>query len=232
MTTVAQQYTAKWRPIIEPIASKYGINPDFVLTQMAHESMWGNTLPTGSHNYAGITETRKGVKGVKANDSGKIRRFRKFENDQAFAEFYVDMLARLYPGTTTAKTIDEFSAALQDGKRKYAESPSYKAALATVYNDHYADGSANETINESKDASSNSDKVYQAQPGLADYTLAMAQQGYPVGPIKLSEVDDKDPYAALWGVKAPSSPSQTAVTPSRGPIQRGGNFEYIWGLKK
>lgn len=222
MTTVAQQFTAKWRPIIEPIATKYGFNPDFILTQIAQESGWGQHTPTGSHNYAGITDPRRNSDGVVASDNGNSRKFRKFASDQAFAEYYVDMLSRLYPGTTKAKTIEEFSAALQDGKRKYAESPTYKKALSTVYNDHYATGSAD----------GYKPNTQPAGVGLADYALARAQAGQPVTVPTLPKEDYKDPYADMWGVKPVTSSSSTTVTPSRGTAYKGGNFEYLWGVKK
>lgn len=222
MTTVAQQFTAKWRPIIEPIATKYGLNPDFVLTQIAQESGWGQHTPTGSNNYAGITDPRRKSDGIVASDNGNSRKFRKFANDQAFAEYYVDMLSRLYPGTTKAKTIEEFSAALQDGKRKYAESPTYKDALKTVYNDHYATGSAN----------GYTPSTQSAGVGLADYALARAQVGQPVTVPTLPAEGYKDPYADIWGVNPGASSGATLVNPSRGTAQKGGGFEYLWGIKK
>lgn len=46
MPTVAQQFTEEWLPIlIEPVARKYGINPEFMLSQIALESRWGQTTP-------------------------------------------------------------------------------------------------------------------------------------------------------------------------------------------
>lgn len=231
MTTVAQQYTSKWRPIIEPIAAKYGINPDFVLTQIAQESQWGKHSPTGSNNYAGITDPRKKSDGVMAHDAGNLRKFRKFGSEQEFAEYYVDMLSRLYPGTKTAKNIQEFAAALQDGKRRYAESPRYKQDLQQVYNSHYANqpGSISQ---QSMVPQTTSPVVTSAGVGLADYAAAQVAAGNPIK-LDLAKIpDEKDPYADLWNLKPPTEqkrPAQVALHDGRSPY-KGGDFKYKWGL--
>lgn len=138
--TVASQFYNQWKPIITPIAATYGLNPDYLITQLGQESMWGTRIPQGSHNYAGIHEFRKGRDGVMARDAGNLRKFRTYENDEAFANDYARLMARLYPGTVNAASIDEFATALQNGKggRKWAESPNYVKDLATVYNSSIA----------------------------------------------------------------------------------------------
>ena len=133
--TVASQFYQQWRPKLEPFAKKYGINPDYLVAQLAQESMWGTITPRGSHNYAGIHEFRKGRQGVTARDAGNLRKFRKYDDDNAFAEDYVKLMARLYPDTAKATTFNEFATALQNGKggRKWAESPTYVKDLNTVW---------------------------------------------------------------------------------------------------
>lgn len=145
--TVAGQFRQYWVPILQPYADKAGIPVDYLVTQLGHESMWGTITPQGSNNYAGIHEFRKGRDGVMASDAGNLRKFRKYDNDDAFAKDYVGLMARLYPGTKGAKDFGTFANALQNGKggRRWAESPTYIQDLNTVYNEAVAplNGQAN-----------------------------------------------------------------------------------------
>lgn len=233
MSTVAQQFTAEWRPILDPVAKKYGINTDFLLTQIAQESLWGQKTPTGSNNYAGITDFRRKSNVVKAKDAGNIRLFRTFDSKEAFAEHYVNMLSRLYPGTKSAKTIQEFASALQDGKRKYAEAGHYKDALATVYNDHYANGSADAPVQRDPSILSSNGvqlPVYNAGTGLADYAQAIAATGMPVMAPKADGQSDKDPFADMWNIKVPAQQSRSpGVKIESSKPTMSNSYKYKWG---
>lgn len=138
--TVAGQFRQYWTPILQPYADKAGIPVDYLVTQLGQESMWGKITPQGSHNYAGIHEFRKGRDGVMARDAGNLRKFRAYEDEDAFAKDYVGLIERLYPGTKGAKDFTTFATALQNGKggRKWAESPTYVRDLTTVYNSSIA----------------------------------------------------------------------------------------------
>ena len=138
--TVAGQFRQYWAPILQPYADKAGIPVDYLVTQLGHESMWGTITPQGSNNCAGIHEFRKGRDGVMASDAGNLRKFRKYDNDDAFAKDYVGLMSRLYPGTKGAKDFGTFANALQNGKggRRWAESPTYIQDLNTVYNEAIA----------------------------------------------------------------------------------------------
>lgn len=227
MTTLAQEFNAKWRPIITPIAQKYGINPDFALTQIAQESWWGTKTPAGSNNYAGIQDFRKNSVGSMARDDGKIRKFRRFANEQEFAEHYLNLLSRLYPGTVGAKTIEEFGIALQDGARRYAGSPKYKQHLAEVYNQNYANGSSvatNTTTTPTTHMASTSTAVSATPTTGFSGGLPIQSKQKPV---------TKDPYEDLWGVKLPKenddwmSPKLTSGLQSP---YRPGTYKFDWGV--
>ena len=193
MTTLAQQFKAEWYPIITPIAQKYGLNPDFLLTQIAQESYWGQKIPVGSNNFAGITEVRKG-KGVTANDNGNRRRFRQFSSKEEFADHYGSLLSRLYPGVKTAKTIEEFGSALQDGKRRYAEAPHYKDALNKVFNDHFSSGYQAGDVVPQKPTTTNI-----GGGTLSGYSVTNKLVAPKLAITKPEEF--KDPYEDLWNVK-------------------------------
>ena len=193
MTTLAQQFKAEWYPIITPIAQKYGLNPDFLLTQIAQESYWGQKIPVGSNNFAGITEVRKG-KGVTANDNGKRRRFRQFSSKEEFADHYGSLLSRLYPGVKTAKTIEEFGSALQDGKRRYAEASHYKDALNKVFNDHFSSGYQAGDVVAQKPTTTNI-----GGGTLSGYSVTNKLVAPKLAITKPEEF--KDPYEDLWNVK-------------------------------
>ena len=193
MTTLAQQFKAEWYPIITPIAQKYGLNPDFLLTQIAQESYWGQKIPVGSNNFAGITEVRKG-KGITANDNGNRRRFRQFSSKEEFADHYGSLLSRLYPGVKTAKTIEEFGSALQDGKYRYAEAPHYKDALNKVFNDHFASGYQAGDVVAQKSTTTNT-----GGGTLSGYAVTNKLVAPKLAITKPEEL--KDPYEDLWNVK-------------------------------
>lgn len=226
VTTLAQEFTSKWRPIITPIAQKYGINPDFALAQIAQEAWWGTRIPTGSHNYAGIQDFRKKSDGVMANDAGRQRKFRKFANEEAFAEHYLNMLSRLYPDTKSAKTIDEFTSALQDGKRKYAESLKYKQYVGEVYNDHFASGSARTATPHDIPAVGTT----HANASMVNVDPAR-DGGFEMSPPK-SQTQTNDPYESLWGVKQPK-PTEPVKNPrlttGRQTPYKPGSYKFNWG---
>lgn len=225
MTTLAQEFNAKWRPIITPIAQKYGINPDFALTQIAQESWWGTKTPAGSNNYAGIQDFRKNSVGSMARDDGKIRKFRRFANEQEFAEHYLNMLSRLYPGTIGAKTIEEFGIALQDGARRYAGSPMYKQHLAEVYNQHYANGSTATSTTTSTTAPTSSTGAFTvSNANNLSGGLPLQSKQKPVA---------KDPYEDLWGVKLPKESDDWMSPKLTSGLQspyRPGTYKFDWGI--
>ena len=188
MTTLAQQFKAEWYPIITPVAQKYGLNPDYLLTQIAQESYWGTRIPNGSNNYAGIMDTRKSSVGVMSNDNGNRRKFRKFDSKEQFADHYASLLTRLYPGTKGANTVEEFASALQDGKYRYAEAPHYKDSLSKVYMDHFASGAPV--------GNTPAQKANTTSTGFVTTNTLVAPQ------IKATKPEEyKDPYEDLWNVK-------------------------------
>lgn len=233
MSTLAQEFNAKWRPLVTPVAQKYGIVPDFLLTQLAQESWWGTQTPEGSNNYAGITDFRKKSDGVMASDAGRQRKFRKFDSEQAFVEHYVNMLTRLYPKVVGAKSIDEFTAALQDGRRKYAESTQYKQHLAEIYNQHYGAGGTTQGDVGTQTAQSSTS----TQGATATNPFNTTATSFGIGSLPVAKTDNsqyKDPYDDLWGVKKPKEDNDTQpvrlTTGHQSPYKRG-NYKFDWGLR-
>lgn len=228
MTTLAQQYTERWRPIIEPIANKYGINPDYVLSQMAQESLWGTKTPLGSNNYAGIQDFRKSSKGVMAKDAGTLRKFRSFDSNEDFAEYYINMLSRLYPGTVGAKSVDDYASALQDGKRRYAEASNYKTALSSIYNTHYANGNSGSGKVDSQSHPTRSN-VYQSASQLPLSGAYGLSYKNPTPTHK-----EIDPYAELWSLPrrlAQKKPAQRIAKINDGVTgYKHSPYKFIWGL--
>lgn len=236
MTTLAQQFTSEWLPIIEPVAKKYGINPEFMLSQIALESQWGTKTPKGSNNYAGIQDFRRNSKGVMANDAGNRRKFRQFDSKEAFAEHMGSLLSRLYPGTKTAKTIDEYTHALQNGKggRRYAEADTYQTAVGQVYNGQYANGAAYQASKSSptqQPTGSYAPIQQTAGVGLADTMATM--RDYGITPSKTTQVTAtyKDPYADLYNIKPTATRQPTSGDPqiaTYGKSSKAYNFMDGW----
>lgn len=226
--TVASQFYNKWKPILAPIASAYGINPDYLITQLGQESMWGTITPRGSHNYAGIHEFRKGHDGVVARDAGNLRKFRKYDNDEAFADDYVRLMARLYPGTTKATNITEFATSLQNGKggRKWAESPNYIDDLSTVYNDAIANVIGRPSIEKPQS------NVVESKWGLSNVATPNAQiEGYSI-PSTANGQKVENPFLKLYSTT--TKPATQQSTPYRYESDDKWLFHTkpykIWGL--
>ncbi len=75
--------------------------------------MWGTITPQGSNNYAGIHEFRKGRDGVMASDAGNLRKFRKYDSDDAFAKDYVGLMERLIQVRRVLRILAHLPNALQ-----------------------------------------------------------------------------------------------------------------------
>lgn len=236
MTTLAEQFTSRWRPIITPVAAKYGIDPNFLLTQIAQESLWGTKTPKGSNNFSGIKDFRRSATGVMANDAGNLSKFRKFDSEAAFADHYANMLSRLYPGTVGAKNIQAFTSALQDGKRRYAEAPHYKRELERIYNAHYA--GTNPVSSTTTIPSQVAPRQYnqrQAGDGAVDYLAATAPFAPPV---PLSQTNKPatgvtDPYAAMWNIKPSQGggfgDTKNTIVSGRSPFSPATKID--WGIR-
>lgn len=227
--TQADLFDEEWRPILEPLSKKYNIPVDFMLTQLAQESQWGLKTPKGSNNYGGVKDFRKNSEGVTAKDAGKLSKFRKFDSKEQFAEHWVNMLSRLYPKVQGSKTIEEYAAALQDGKRRYAESPHYKDALATVHKDHYANNTG-QSVESMFGISGNSPPVFDAGVGMAQVMADAESKGlyYPdIAKLKQDSIETKDPYLDLYKqVQVPTHGD--TVSPSIASVPNWHNTSFKW----
>lgn len=232
MTTQADVFNAEWRPILEPLAKKYNIPIDFMLTQLAQESQWGLKTPKDSNNYGGVKDFRKKSDGVMAKDAGRLSKFRKFDSKEQFAEHWVNMLSRLYPKVQGATTIEEYASALQDGKRRYAESPHYKDDLATVHKDHYANNS-NQTVEQIFGLGNNggiSYPVHNAGVGMAQVMADAEKEGlyYPdIAKLKQDDIETKDPYLELYKQVNVQNNSGT-ISPSIASVPNWHNTSFKW----
>lgn len=228
MQTVASQFRQYWTPILKPYADKAGINIDHLVTQLGHESMWGTITPRGSNNYAGIHEFRKGRDGVMARDAGNLRKFRKYDSDDAFAQDYVGLVSRLYPGTKGAQDFNAFATALQNGKggRKWAESPTYVKDLNTVYNKSIApltNQPTNQPTNPSKPAV---DSVYKGGNPVSDvYAFT--------GKVEVPTVTNHYTKLYTQQTKPADTPSFPVYTSefSDGYVEGGKDFYKLWGIR-
>lgn len=228
--TVAGQFRQYWTPILQPYAEKAGIPVDYLVTQLGHESMWGTVTPRGSNNYAGIHEFRKGRDGVMARDAGNLRKFRKYDNDDAFAKDYVGLMERLYPGTKGATDFNTFANALQNGKggRRWAESPTYVQDLTTVYNSSIAPLNGQATaVTQAVPVTPVASAFGGASPEHAGYTFTGKE-----GQQKVI-----NPYEKLYTQQI--KPADTPAMPQYKPEFKDGyqahgvdkSFYNMWGIK-
>lgn len=127
--------------------NKYNITPQgrrAILAQMGHESGWGKKNQA-QYNYGNITAgsswTGKVMeKGTDVDAKGNpiTQTWRVYDSPEHYTDDYMQFIKRLYPKAyeelyDTNFNIDEFSEGLVGGKRKYAESPTYKKDLRKIY---------------------------------------------------------------------------------------------------
>jgi hypothetical protein len=94
------------RAVALQVSNQTGIPANIIYAQLEHETNgFTNRGALELHNFSGIN-----VPGGTGKD------YRKFSNDEEYANYFANQLKRNYSGALNAKTPDEYAAALQKGR--------------------------------------------------------------------------------------------------------------------
>lgn len=135
----------EYEPLVQALNDSAIINPRAraaVVAQMGLERGW---KAPSDYNYGNITAggSWAGTVNVRGNTDAKgnkiTQRFRVYGSAKEFVDDYIALLRQSYPQAYSELLsdnfdIDRFTSGLVDGKRKYAEDPSYKSKVKRVYN--------------------------------------------------------------------------------------------------
>jgi flagellum-specific peptidoglycan hydrolase FlgJ len=109
-----------------------GVDPSVVLGHWGLETGWGQSIVPGTNNLGNIKDfSGEGVEATD-NQTGSVDKYRAFASPDEFADQYVDLIRRKYPGAVGAGAdAARFGAALKTGG--YAEDPDYAAKVQAAY---------------------------------------------------------------------------------------------------
>ena len=123
-----QQFKKTYGDAAKKAGDKLGVDPQLILGQWGEETGYGKKVIPGTNNLGNI----KGA-GVSARDNqlGTTDTYAKFDNPDAFADNYADLIQRKYPNAVGAgKDIDKFTS----GLKGYAQDPQYASKIKGASN--------------------------------------------------------------------------------------------------
>jgi hypothetical protein len=134
---LAEEFSAKYRPIAEQVGKEIGVDPNIILSQWALESAYGKKIPA-SNNIAGIQDFSGKGKAAKDPQTGKTGKYVEFEDPETFGMYYADMIKRQFPHVVnTGEDLGAFTRGLvagRSGSYFEAKPQGYATGLASFYN--------------------------------------------------------------------------------------------------
>jgi hypothetical protein len=112
----------------EKAGAALGVDPNVLLGQWGLETGWGKSVIPGTNNLGNIKDLSGSGTSAKDNMTGSVDKYRAYESPEAFADDYVSLVQRKYPGAVGAKDPQAFAQALKAGG--YAEDPRYVDKVA------------------------------------------------------------------------------------------------------
>lgn len=137
-----EAFTLQYQDVASKAAEQLGVSPTALLAQWGLETGWGKSIIPGTNNLGNIKDFSG--KGVEATDSMlKTRaKYRAYKDTSAFADDYVSLIKRRYPGAMGQTTAQGFATALVSGKWRYTEDPDYVQKLTTTAGETYTPAAA------------------------------------------------------------------------------------------
>ncbi|CAG9256011.1 glucosaminidase domain-containing protein [Paraburkholderia caribensis] len=187
-------FAAQYGGIAQAVGQKLGVDPNLVLGQLGLETGWGKSVVPGTNNLGNIKDFSGGGVAARDNQTGTTDRYRQYDNPDAFATDYANLLANKYPGVVGAGSdVQKFTSGLAG----YAQDPAYAQKVAAT-----------------------TAAVQRANPGFlarVGNAVAGAISGTAnaATPQELSGISDADLLAAL--ASRGNAAAQTAQQPSSTP---------------
>lgn len=126
-TSNPSDFAQAYGPAATKAAEKLGVDPQVLLGQWGLETGWGKSIVPGTNNLGNIKDFAGGGVAATDNMTGSRDKYRAYDSPDAFADDYVSLIQRKYPGAVGAKTPEQFAAALKSGG--YAEDPNYTSKV-------------------------------------------------------------------------------------------------------
>lgn len=172
-----EDFAARYGAAAEKAGKALGVDPAILLGQWGLETGWGRSVIPGTNNLGNIKDFSGSGVAATDNMTGSRDKYRQYESPDAFADDFVSLIQRKYPGAVGAGADpSKFTA----GLKGYAEDPRYadKVAQAT------------------RMASSRKGPVTQTLERVADAVIPSAQAATlePASAPQLEAVDF-DPFA-------------------------------------
>jgi len=130
-----ESFVKEYAPIAQRIGDQIDVDPAILLAKFGLETGWGKSVIPNSYNLGNIKDfSGSGISAVD-NSTKKADKYVQFQDPEVFADYYVDLIQRLYPNAIGAKSdMDKFAAGLVGPKGSYNEKPEkYAKQLNEVY---------------------------------------------------------------------------------------------------
>jgi len=125
-----EDFAARYGPAAEKAGKALGIDPAILLGQWGLETGWGRSVIPGTNNLGNIKDFSGSGVAATDNMTGSRDKYRQYESPDAFADDFVSLIQRKYPGAVGAGADPS---KFTSGLKGYAEDPRYadKVAQAT-----------------------------------------------------------------------------------------------------
>jgi hypothetical protein len=130
-----ENFVKEYSPIAERIGEQIDVDPAILLAKFGLETSWGKSVVPKSYNLGNIKDfSGSGITAVD-NETKKPDKYVQFEDPEVFADYYVDLIKRLYPNAIGSKSdMNKFALGLVGPKGSYNENPKkYAETLNKVY---------------------------------------------------------------------------------------------------
>ena len=108
-----------------------GVDPKLLLAQWGNETGWGKSVIPGTNNLGNIKDFSGGGVGARDNMTGSNDRYRTFASPEDFADNFVGLMQRKYPGVAGAGSD---AAKFTAGLNGYAEDKQYGNKVTAAFN--------------------------------------------------------------------------------------------------
>lgn len=122
-TRTPQEFAKVYGAAAEKAGKALGVDPQYLLGQWGLETGWGKSIVPGTNNLGNIKDFAGGGVAATDNMTGSRDKYRAYDSPEAFADDFVSLIQRKYPGAVGAKDPLAFATALKEGG--YAEDPQY-----------------------------------------------------------------------------------------------------------
>ncbi|SEF31346.1 glucosaminidase domain-containing protein [Variovorax sp. NFACC27] len=121
-------FAAKYGAAAAKAGAALGVDSRAILGQWGLETGWGKSIIPGTNNLGNIKDFSGSGVSAKDNMTGSVDKYRAYASADAFADDYISLIKRKYPGAVGATSAEAFAQALKKGG--YAEDPAYVSKMA------------------------------------------------------------------------------------------------------